>query len=269
MLNNAQAQLEQKIPLGLNVMFGRMYTKMESRGFNQFVESYNAAYNGFLTTELAPIKYEPGTFWGLGITASMFNIDILWENTSGYSEAAFTNGTARVWNVDERTTSINFGLLFPIGVYAKVGMYMGMIDRKGTFSSGFRYPDGYVSYGIEKRLNGIYHLHLGSNATFGLQANAGFKYGFIYAKWERVGILYNETTQSELPIKDKHGGQGVLFNNYTLNSYHVDDIANAQNEDVFFAGLQGQVLAAVKGSRAHIGIAIFIGHYFDYDDAAR
>lgn len=161
--------------------------------FAQYATDYNRAFYTDLKTKLGPMKWAGGYYFGMtfvatGNTDDGVYLDIENETKFAQTSATFNDPSlgTRVYSVRYTSNTYTFGYASALdNVIITSGIFLGATNF--YFDGYKRYPDGYVSYGMENGSNTKYRFKrfntgLAMNVDFIMNRyfalNVGLKLGF-------------------------------------------------------------------------------------------
>ena len=135
---------------------GPLYGFYGNKSFNQFATSYNTyltTNNVGISKELKPFNTARGYNFGVGafITEGL-GFSFGFVHFASSTKAEFTDGSSRHFT-NTINTPLTFGMMFkggPVTFHPKFGFAKALIE------SYYEYPDGTISYGKDKILNGVF-----------------------------------------------------------------------------------------------------------------
>lgn len=222
---------------------------------NKLTESYNNNFGSQLQSKFSGFDNKISGVYEFGLTmGNSIDLSIRKQFPTTYiNTATFQNGETREFKFQPKLTELN--MAFNIFHIKKIyfGALMGAIFEKGKLSSGYRYKNGFVSYGIDKRLNAIYQLDK-SLMTTGLQAyfvpHERIAFSF---QWQKIGILKkffaSTITAATGELKDNLDGIGTFYSNHSYTTYLANTFENVGNPDTYFTGLTNTANANFGGNR--------------------
>ena len=157
--HQAEAQFDPKDQhIDLYLSAGASYWQPEWKDMAQFAGGYNQYFASTLTQPLGTpqAKFSPYLEGGLGLGNSI-DIAIGYSLPTEYNMAAeFANKERREFRLVTQQSEVRFAMnIFHI---KKVffGLHFAALFVKGKLYSGYRYRNDFLSYGVEKRMNGIF-----------------------------------------------------------------------------------------------------------------
>lgn len=257
----AQQQTKFNIRAGFRVFGGGSYSLVKLNSYENFVGSYNTANASRLKTPLGNLR--PGAGWCVGADGyiAFLYFNVIQNFSSASAKSVLKNGDSREFLLKYRPLDLNFDLMIPGKKKFAIGFALGMELQKATLYSGYRYANGRLSYAEDQPLNGIYRFR---NST---RINAGLRMDYKVSKWlvfslraERIGFWAKLTEDvgfdpgyNLVPHRDEMmagASSGPTNIDGTLHYYLPEDVANANNEYVYFVGTGGNTFAnTYKGWR--------------------
>lgn len=232
---------------------GAGYFKPVWDDMDKFSNGYNSFYATDLQTPFKPMngKFSPRLETGLTFGNSI-DIGVAYNFQTEYNMSArFNSGEAREFRLLTSQTELNVRVnVFHI---KKVffGLNMSAFFVKGKMYSGYRYNNNFVSYGTDKRMNGIFstndtQLAGGAHIYWLIRKNIA-----LVAEWQYVGLgralILGKT--DVLGIKDKLDGYGAQYSNHQYTQYYPRDYERMGDPYAYFVG-QGDLLRpSLSGSR--------------------
>lgn len=222
---------------------------------NQLTESYNANFGAQLQSKFSGFDNKTSGVYEFGLTlGNSIDLSIRKQIPTTYTNSAtFQNGETREFKFQPKMTELN--MAFNIFHIKKIyfGALMGAIFEKGKLSSGYKYKNGFVSYGVDKRLNAIFQLDK-SLMTTGLQAYfVPHQRVALSFQWQKVGILRkffaSTITAATGELKDNLDGIGTFYSNHAYTTYLANSHAGVGIPDTYFTGLAGTANANFGGNR--------------------
>ena len=252
------------LPLGINVSVGKSYYTNTNVDFENFRMTYNEANASVLDQTMAPVQYNSATYWSIGVIGASIGFDFIRARHEGSTKAVLSNGASREFRMVDKTSQLEFSFSIPFKEYFSFGVTTGAIAYNGTIYSGFRYPSGNLSYGIEKRLNGIYYNE-GHDIFLGFKVKAGYKYGFAFLRCNWYGMFYKRNEYNhELGWKDEVDGGTGFYDNYDFPTFMADDYNNINDPNITVTHVNDNHIGQhAKGRIVQVGISFYLGFYFD------
>jgi hypothetical protein len=220
-----------------------------------FGKGYNDFYGAQLSKQFSGFTHKIAANVEAGIViGNSIDIGLRFQMpTAYYNSATFTNGESREFKFVPVMNELNMGFnAFHIGKLF-IGANFGAVFSKGQLFSGYQYNNDFVSYGTEKRLNGIFELKK-SLFTAGLQAYfVPHENVAITFQWQRVGVLKNMVkstiTAASGELRDNLDGVGTFYSNHSYTTYLAKDFESAGNANTYFVGLNNTANADYGGDR--------------------
>lgn len=133
---------------------GPSFGTFKSKSFNTFASSYNTANTSSgLTKEMKPLRFGSGYQFGAAIwLRGEVGLSTDVHHVSARTSAEFADGTKRLIHYYE-TVPVDFGVVFGKIDHFKFRLHAGLANE--GIESGTEYPDGTVSYGKDRALNGV------------------------------------------------------------------------------------------------------------------
>jgi hypothetical protein len=237
---------------------GGNYFKPEWKDMQGFSDGYNKYYASSLTTPFVPMdgKFAPRLETGLCLGNSI-DISVGYTFPTEYKMAAtFQNGESREFKLVSSQTEMGFGMnIFHIGK-AFFGLNMSALFVTGKMYSGYRYRNDFVSYGTEKRMNGIFstndtQLSGGAQVYFLARKNIA-----IMAQWQYVGVMreFILGKTDVLGMKDQLDGYGGQYSNHQYTQYYPRDYENMNNSYSYFVGSGALLRPSLYGNRFMLSV---------------
>lgn len=221
---------------------------------------YNSANASLLAEPMQTLRFKNMIQWGAGIYFNALDLEIAYSKWRGETFAIGHDGTRREWEIDMYSRQMHFGITWPLP-FLRFGPYIGFDYHKGTFYSRLIHPDGYVSYGIDSRLNGIYNT-ASMDFTAGFKLMVGYLYGFLYFKADYVGLFSDGKGSAEAAIfKDELGDGFSFFENHYFPQYYPSDIAGFNDLNRYFIGMGSKVDSRIRGWRFFLGATFCLCAY--------
>lgn len=223
-------------------------------------QSYNDYFASNLLQPMEPLRLNNAFQWSAGLFFNVLDLDVAYSKWRGETFSVAHSGIRREWQMDMFSRSMQFGITLPLP-FLRVGGYIGFDYHKGTFYSRMVYPDGYVSYGMESRLNGIYNT-ASMDYTGGFKVMAGYMFGFIYFKADYVGLISTGKSGAEAGrYRDNLGNGFNNFQNYTFAALYPMDIEGFNDYNRYAIGMGEKVDSRIKGWRFFLGATFCLCAY--------
>lgn len=228
------------------------------------LESLRQDYNKYFASNLAepmqPMRFNNAFQWSAGVYFNALDLEVAYSKWKGETFSMSHWGTRREWQIDMFSRQMHFGVTLPLQ-FLRVGGYIGFDYHKGTFYSRLIYPDGYTSYGMDSRMNGIYNTAR-MDFTGGFKVMVGYLYGFLYFKADYLG-LFSSGEGGELAsrFKDELGSGFSFYENYYFPQYYPSDMAGFNNQDRYWLGNGATVDSRIKGWRFYLGATFCLCMY--------
>lgn len=247
---------------------------IRNRDLDLLVNSYNAYFNqlGILKTPMQQVRGGTGFYAGFSAQLFMLEVGVDYGKSSFRTEAASFNETGkRIWDFTYQTQSMNFVFWMNRfrragetsnerdGLALEFGIPMSIVsNQRVSLRSGYQYADGYVSYGYDRPLNGIYHFSYGNDMAAGLRVLIGTRRYRIMAEWMAMGLRNR---------KDPKYGIGLAALDHLGSvtqvgapQYLPDDFKDA-GTSMQWTGITAQdkhaaVTANFRGNRFRVGVLI-------------
>ena len=235
--------------------------------FNRFRNSYNLA-NTNLSSPMGRLSINGGWAWGGGLRGSgklsAMGISIMRYNTEATASATLRNGNSRQIRMVMKPVDLDFDLLMGIGRRVKLGMATGYEAQNVTLYSGYQYKNGFLSYGSDQPLNGIFNSRDGGSITLGLRAEVSIvRQARLSVRADYVGVFAGKQKEGGdyelLPWRDEMygaSGSGGIHTDGFNHFYLPEDVTNANNDYVYYVGQGSNFAKGFRGWRFNVGLDI-------------
>jgi hypothetical protein len=235
---------------GWNISLGFHYgfadrSKMKLTSMDNFIDSYNTGAASILSEPIDYLRPENGRVWSVDLNVGGFNLMYQREPYLAQSIARYNNGEAHEINLDAVNNTFNFWFLIPTCEFLSLGVAIGGGMQTGEIKVGYRYLDGSLSYGNEKRMTGQYSFFSGGYVTSGFRVEVGYRWLKISLRAENNGWmdkLEGDNTDQLLQMHDPlyyNATGGFLHSNDYTHTYLPQEYLNASDKDAYgWAGSQ-------------------------------
>jgi hypothetical protein len=140
-------------------------------------------------------------------------------------------------------------------------MAVGVEQANSKLYSGYRYRNSFLSYGTDQALNGVYRSR-DNRINLGVRMDVNIiRQLRLSVRAEYCGIFMGKQDENSYsnPWSDqmyRQSASGGIHSDGNNHFYLPEDVANANNDDVFFVGLGKSFAKTYRGWR--IGTSLIL-----------